>query len=64
MKTLCYTTLILTLMLPPLHAFDGPAASPEKELELLAVLRSDAAPADKAIACKNLAIYGSSESVA
>ena len=64
MKIFCYTTLILTLTLPLLHAFDDPATSPEKEQELLAVLRSDAAPADKAIACKNLAIYGSSESVA
>lgn len=64
MKTLCYTILILTLMLPSLYAFDGPSASPEKEQELLTVLRSDAPAADKAIACKNLAIYGSSESVA
>jgi len=64
MKIFCYTTLIMTLTMSSLHAFDGPDASPEKEQELLAVLRSDAAPADKAIACKNLAIYGSSESVA
>jgi HEAT repeat protein len=42
---------------------DGPAASPEKERELIAILRSDAPPADKAIACKNLAIYGSEEAV-
>lgn len=42
---------------------DGPAASPEKEKELVAILRSDALPADKAIACKQLAIYGSEESV-
>jgi HEAT repeat protein len=42
---------------------EGPAASPEKERELIGILRSDAAPADKAIACKNLAIYGSEEAV-
>src|SRR5262245_44452209 len=42
---------------------DGPAASPEKERELIAILRSDTPPADKAIACKNLAIYGSEEAV-
>ncbi len=36
---------------------------PPREKELLAVLRSDTPPADKAIACKQLAIYGSSEAV-
>lgn len=65
MKSFFYSILILTFVVPSLYAFDGPATSPEKEQELLAVLRSDAAPAaEKAIACKNLAIYGSSESVA
>src|ERR1700676_976799 len=38
-------------------------ASLEKEPELIAVLRSDAPGAEKAIACKLLAIYGSSEAV-
>ena len=42
---------------------DGPATSPEKEQELLAVLKSDAAPAEKAITCKQLAIYGSAAAV-
>ena len=37
--------------------------SPEKEKEQIAILRSDAPPQDKAIACKKLAIDGSSESV-
>lgn len=46
-----------------IRAFDGPDTSPEKEKELLELLRSDAAPAEKAIACKNLAIYGSSQAV-
>ncbi len=46
------------------RAADGIKASPEKEKELIAVLRSDAPPQDKAIACKKLAIDGSSESVA
>src|SRR5207248_6111247 len=44
-------------------AGDDQNASPEKERELIAVLRSDAPPADKALACKNLAVYGSSEAV-
>ena len=44
-------------------AWDGPAASPEKEQELLAVLRSDAPASEKAITCKSLAIYGSEAAV-
>ncbi len=42
---------------------DDRNASPEKEKELLALLRSDAPAAEKAIACKNLAIHGSSAAV-
>jgi HEAT repeat protein len=42
---------------------EGFKASPEKERELLAVLRSDAQKGDKAIACKRLAIDGSSAAV-
>ena len=39
-------------------------ADEAKEKELLAVLRSDAPASEKAITCKRLAIFGSSESVA
>jgi HEAT repeat protein len=45
------------------RAGEGPGASTDKEAELLAILRSDAAPAEKAITCKHLAVYGSSEAV-
>jgi HEAT repeat protein len=45
-------------------AFDGPETSPEKEKELLAILRSNAPAAEKALACKNLAIHGSPAAVA
>lgn len=38
-------------------------ADEAKEKELLAVLRSDAPAGEKAITCKKLAVYGSSESV-
>ena len=38
-------------------------ATSEKEGVLIAILRSDASPAEKAITCKKLAIEGSSESV-
>lgn len=44
-------------------AQDDRNASPEKEKELLAVLRSDAPAANKAITCKLLAIHGSAEAV-
>ncbi len=44
-------------------AADDPNVSATKEQELLAVLRSEAPGADKAIACKQLAIHGSSASV-
>jgi HEAT repeat protein len=49
------------LLAAPTWAADGYKASPEKERELLAILRSDAPGADKAIACKRLAIDGSGE---
>jgi HEAT repeat protein len=42
---------------------DDRTASPEKEKALIAVLRSDAFPAEKAIVCKKLAIDGSSDAV-
>ena len=42
---------------------DGPDTSPEKEQELLAVLSSDAPDAEKALACKGLAIHGSAAAV-
>lgn len=38
-------------------------AADQQESELLAVLRSDVSGAEKAMACKNLAIYGSNEAV-
>ncbi len=45
------------------RAADDPNTSAKSETEFLAVLRSDAPAAEKAIACKDLAIYGSSEAV-
>jgi HEAT repeat protein len=43
---------------------DQPKSSRQQEADYLAVLRSDAAEQDKAIACKHLSIHGSDESVA
>src|SRR6185295_11243951 len=42
----------------------GQSSSPKNEKELIAILRSDAPKAEKALACKNLSVYGSKESVA
>jgi HEAT repeat protein len=42
----------------------GQSSAPKNENELLAILRSDAPKAEKALACKNLSVYGSKESVA
>lgn len=45
------------------RAGDGNNPSPEKERELIAVLRSDAPKAEKALACKRLAVDGSKAAV-
>lgn len=44
-------------------ASDSPEVVAEKQRTLLEVLKSDAPPAEKAITCKRLAIYGSKEAV-
>ena len=60
--SLLVVTLIATATTSA-EAFDGPATSPEKEKELLALLRSESPPAEKALACKKLAIHGSAGAV-
>jgi HEAT repeat protein len=52
----------VTMAALPVLAADG-QPSADKEKELLALLRSDAPKADKAVACKKLAVDGSSEAV-
>jgi HEAT repeat protein len=42
---------------------DDKKAAGDQEAKCLAVLRSDAAPAEKALACKRLAIYGGKQAV-
>ncbi len=54
---------LLAFSTKSIRAADGFKISPEKEKELIAVLRSDAPQGEKAIACKKLAVDGSSESV-
>lgn len=45
------------------RAADAPKASTDKEKELIGVLASDAPKPEKALACKRLAVYGSSAAV-
>jgi HEAT repeat protein len=42
----------------------GQTPTPKNERDLIAILRSDAPKGEKALACKNLSVYGSSEAVA
>src|SRR5262245_17664247 len=58
---LAFFAALVVLAAAPARADDAANAAMEKEL--LAVLRSDKPAADKAMACKRLAIYGSSESI-
>ncbi|MBI3866010.1 MAG: HEAT repeat domain-containing protein [Planctomycetia bacterium] len=53
----------LALTAASVRAAEGTSPSPEKERELIALLRSDAPAAEKALACKNLAVHGSDVAV-
>jgi HEAT repeat protein len=56
--------LFATFLLSPFGALaTANADDAAKEKELIALLRSDAPKADKALACKHLSVYGSSEAV-
>lgn len=55
--------VLLTFAGASARAAEGYAPNPEKERELLAVLRSEAPAADKALACKHLAVHGSDAAV-
>ncbi len=66
-RTLASTIVLLaTLLIPNVHSLfsaDDPNLSAAKEQELLAILRSDAPNADKALTCKKLAVHGSAAAV-
>ncbi|MHB8953659.1 MAG: HEAT repeat domain-containing protein [Pirellulaceae bacterium] len=47
----------------PIFAADDAQAAADKETQLIAVLESDAPPADKAITCKQLAVHGTKNAV-
>lgn len=52
-------------LLAPFHsiAADAPESSAEKQRKLIEILKSDAPPGEKGVACKRLAIYGTKEAV-
>ena len=56
-----FLAAILSLSAPSASFGQDPNA--RDEASLLAVLNSDAPAADKALACKSLAVYGSAEAV-
>ena len=64
LRSLFFPAAFFALSAVSAWAADEQVAAPNKEQELIAVLRSEAPSADKAIACKSLAIYGSSAAVA
>ncbi len=55
--------LLVTLAVSAGVLAQDQAAAKAKEQELIGVLQSNASPAEKAITCKKLAIYGSAEAV-
>ena len=58
-----FMAALMVMAVASARAGEGQNGSPENERELIAVLRSDAPAADKALACKHLAIHGSSAAV-
>jgi HEAT repeat protein len=62
-RSVVFLAALIVIAAASARAADGPNTSPEIEKEQLAILHSDAPAADKAIACKRLAIDGSSAAV-
>lgn len=56
-------TLVVTAAYAGLARGDDAKSAADQEQELLAILQSDAPPAEKAIVCKKLAVYGSNAAV-
>ena len=57
------TVLFLTIAHASLAADSSQESSADKQRRLIAILKSDAPPQDKAIPCKQLAIYGDKDAV-
>lgn len=59
----CLAAGLAVIPQPGANAADRQDTSADKQRKLIAVLRSDAPPQEKAITCKRLAIYGNREAV-
>ena len=64
LKVVCFLGALAAVLLSFSRAGFCQSSAPKNEKELIAILRSDAPKAEKALACKNLSVYGSKESVA
>jgi hypothetical protein len=63
LRTLISLIVMTALPVAGWAAGDNAAARKEKEQSLIKILESNAPPQDKAIPCKQLAIYGSKDAV-
>src|SRR5687768_9914624 len=57
------STVLLLAAVQPSFAADSNETAADKQRRLIAILKSDAPPQDKAIPCKQLAIYGDKDAV-
>ena len=63
LKNRYFIGCVVLLMAASTAVAGNPASSREKERELIEIIQSDAPRADKAIPCKQLAIYGTKDAV-
>jgi HEAT repeat protein len=62
-RSVAVLAALLTISLASVRGAEDTSPNPEKERELIEILRSDAPAADKALACKHLAVHGSEAAV-
>src|SRR4051812_11973327 len=62
-KVIEFLSLLVLTSAVATQPANGQASKPKSQAELIAVLRSDAPEAEKAMVCKELSLYGSSEAI-
>ena len=60
-RAVCLALVASVMAVTQTGAAENPVSSKEKERKLIQILESDALPQDKAIPCKELAIYGTKD---
>lgn len=63
LKAVVFLATLAAIALAFINEGIGQSTAPKDEKELIAILRSDAPKGEKALACKNLSVYGSNEAV-